>query len=227
MPSRFRRAGLVALAALSCVAVPALAAPDYNATLSASVTSFAWDGGPGTSAEKTEALEYTPCGSPNHHCEDLLLKLEAPGALTVEVIDAAEGEDPGDPVNSHDLDIQLFESDASGTPGKQLAATESTASNEKITKKGMKAGFYLVRVDFFRGVNLTYKGQLKFEPATVAAPVAAAPAPAVTAPAPAAAPSKPAAKPNAKKVAACKKKAKKIKNAKKRKAAMKRCTKKR
>jgi hypothetical protein len=68
MSSRSRRAGLIALAAACCAAVPALAAPDYNATLSASVTTFAWDGGPGSGFNKTEALEYTPCGSPNHDC---------------------------------------------------------------------------------------------------------------------------------------------------------------
>lgn len=223
--SMLKRIGLLAAAALCCAAAPALAEPAFNTTLSASATSYAWEGNPGNGFNKTEALEFTPCGSPNHDCEDVLVKLDNAGQLSAEIKTPSEPDDASDAGNATDLDLYLFESNAAGEPGKELVSTNSTSAQEKITKKGLLPGFYLVRVDYYRGVQTTYSGKLDFAAAASALPTAAAPA----APAPAAAP-QPAARPKpkqtaAKKRAACKKKAKKIRNAKKRKKALKRCAK--
>ena len=230
MSSRTRRIGLAVVAAFCCTAAPAQAEPAFNTTLSASTTNYAWEGNPGNGFNKTELLEYTPCGSPNHDCEDVLVKLESAGQLTAEIAAPSEPSDEEDPGNVADLDLFLFESNAAGEPGKNLASTNSTSAQEKITKKGLLPGFYLVRIDYYRGVNLSYSGKLNLIPAESAA----APAPPATTTPPAVAPTPPATKPapssnaNAKKKqAACKKKAKKIKNAKKRKKALKRCSKKR
>lgn len=227
MSSRTRRIGVAVAAALLCAAAPAHAEPAFTTTLSASTTSYAWDGNPGNGFNKTELLEYTPCGSPNHDCEDVLVKLENAGQLTAEIKAPSEPSDADDPGNIADLDLWLYESNASGEPGKVLASTNSTSAQEKITRKGLLPGYYLVRIDYYRAVQLTYSGTLTLLPAESAlAPAApAATAPAVTEPAPAATPKK--SKKAKKKRAACKKKAKKIKNAKKRRKAMKRCGKKR
>lgn len=220
MPSTIRRTGLAAVAALLCGAAPALAAPAFTTTLSASTTGFAWDGNPGSGFNKTELLEYTPCGSPNHDCEDVLVKLEDAGALTAEIKTPSEPTDEDDAANLTDLDLFLLESNAAGEPGKTLVSTASTSAQEKITKKGLLPGFYLVRVDYYRGFRVTYSGTLSLAPAASAlAPEPVVAQPVATAPAPA---SKPSSK---QKKAACKKKAKKIRNAKKRKQALKRCNK--
>ena len=231
MSSRTRRTGLAVAAAFFCAAAPAAAEPAFSTTLSSSTTTYAWDGNPGNGFNKTELLEYTPCGSPNHDCEDVLVKLDAAGQLTAEIVAPSEPSDAEDPGNAADLDLFLFESNAAGEPGKVLASTNSTSAQEKITKKGLLPGFYLVRVDYYRGVNLSYSGTLNLLPAaSAAAPTpSTAPTTPTTAPTqPAPSSTQPATKPSPKKkAAACKKKAKKIKNAKKRKKALKRCSKKR
>jgi hypothetical protein len=238
MLSRTRKIGLAATAALGCAVAPALAEPAFNTTLSSSTTSYAWEGNPGTGFNKAPANEQTPCGSPNHDCEDILVKLDVAGALTAEIVTPSEPDNEAEATgNMVDLDLQLYKSNAAGEPGDILASTNSESAQEKVSKKGLPAGFYIVRVDFYRAQNTGYSGTIKLDPATSSvapqpaptAPVAAAPAPASSAPAAPAPATKPApaSAPAKKKAAACKKKAKKIKNAKKRKAALKRCGKKR
>jgi hypothetical protein len=147
------------------IAAPASAAPDYTATLSAAATTFAWDGGPGNGFNKTEALAVTPCGSPNHDCEDLLAKVDTTGSVLAQIVDPDEATD-NDTANTRDLDLVIFQSDASGAEGKQLKSTEGLGSSEKVTFSVPNPGYYLVRVDFYRGANVTYKGTLTLSPDT-------------------------------------------------------------
>ena len=215
-----KRTILGSLAAALAVAVPALAAPDQSATLSASTPKFTWEGAPqishGPPLYDHDSRVATPCKTPARPCDYVLLNVTELGKFSVKV----EGEDGTG--GTTDPDAYLYESDSSGTQGKELASSAASGP-DTVTYKVAKPGYFLAVVDVYHGYNAGYKGTATFTPA-----VAPAPAPAPTPP-PAAAPAQQTpdgtAKPRASKKAACKKKAKKIKKAAKRKKALKRCAK--
>jgi hypothetical protein len=230
-------ASLVAAGALA--AAPAAIAADQQGTVSPSSPSFAWDGGPGTSLGANvpglggaSVGNFVGCFDTIADCEEILIKVDAPGTLTLTTDSADDANDT--------IDMYLYPSDASGEyddSEEDLAAGggAGTTGDEKIVAK-VKAGYYMVQIKFFLAQDDTYKGSavLSGFPAPAApAPVVAAPqAPAET-PQPAAQqPAQPAQQqqsaPPAKKPskrAACQKKAKKIKNKAKRAKALKKCKK--
>ena len=214
-----RLAVAATLAALAIFVAPAHAAPNRTTTMSASALTYTWEGGPangvgqnGTGGSPVGFATFR-CMQVLYECDDTLVELKEGGALTAD-IKAGSG--------SNDLDVRIIKSDSSGTADAAengIAFDEQTNADAKVTAKGLKPGFYVVRVLFFNAVQGTYDGMLTFAPPPPPAP-APAPLPAVTTP--------PAAKPPAKKPskkAACQKKARKIKSKSKRKKALKRCAK--
>ena len=211
-----RLISLVLVAIAGLVAVPALAAPAREGTVSAAAPIFAWDGGPGNGiGQGVAAVRCTPA---IYECEDTLIDLKDPGDLFAE----AKGGD-----GANDIDIAIYASDASGTtdsppggPDNPLVEDISEGKDAKVTAKKLKPGFYVVRVRTFDGVQAVWKGKAELKLPPPPAP-AVAPAPVAT-PTPAATP-KPAKKTSKRK--ACEKKAKKIKNKRKRAKALKKCKK--
>lgn len=220
MTLRNSRIAAIAVGVCALVAVPALAAPDQTAVLSAATPKFEWDGAVSVSAGVPNGVrESIPCKTPGARpCEDVLLEVKDAGKLTVKV-DGGPGGPPED-----DVDVTLYESDKSGAAGKQLAQGIAAGPDQVSAK--VVPGYYLAQVEYYRAKGSAYHGvaTLAATPAAVTPVVVPVTPPAVSAPAPAAN-SKPA--PAGKKNAAkkCKKAAKKIKNASKRKKALKRCAK--
>ena len=235
---------------LSCAAAVLLAAApsahaqaDRTGTIGATAPSFAWDGGPGTSVGANAGPlggvsvgNLIGCFEGIADCENTLLKVEAPGTLTLTADSADDSKDV--------LDLYLYETNEAGEFDDQATdmaegGGAGTTGDEKIVAK-VKPGYYMVHIKFFLAEADTYKGLAvlsDFPAPPAAAPVApttptTAPAPAPQQSAPASQPAPPAqphsadqpAKKKSKK-AACQKKAKKIKNKAKRKKAMKRCAK--
>jgi hypothetical protein len=235
---------------LSCAAVALLAAAptagaaDRTGAVSATTPSYAWDGGPGTSiganagpAGGISAGNLIGCFEGIADCEDTLIKVEAPGTLTLTADSADDANDV--------LDMYLYETNEAGEFDNQATDMSegggaSTTGDEKIVA-AVKPGYYMVHIKFFLADADTYKGLavLSGFPApakppvttttTTTAPAPAAEQPAAPQPQPAAPAQpqnadQPAAKKKSKK-AACQKKAKKIKNKAKRKKALKKCAK--
>jgi hypothetical protein len=244
------RFGLLTIAIAALAASPASAEPYKTSTLDAAAPKYDWDGS-GSGVSKPFGLVGEPsnlgCGSfpDGNDCQDILLKLDAPGDLTV-TLDIADAESVPDPTGIFggslagypDIDMYPYKADASGAPtGDPLSTDAATAEpSETFTLKNLAKGSYVVQVEFFNGVEASYTASAVLsnfpapEPVVVTTPEApAAPAaPAAqpqAAPAPAAQPAEPAAKKKPSKKAACVKKAKKVKKAKARKKALAKCKK--
>lgn len=146
--------------ALSATAV-ALAAPNREATLSASVVKFDYDGGPVSGA----LFDVT--------VDDTLIKLDAPGALGVKITEFSNPD-----VN--DLDMALYKSDASGEPIGDPLVEGQEIGEENVSVKGLSAGFYLINVYAFTGVEATFKGSATLTPSGGAPAPSTDPAPGET-----------------------------------------------
>jgi len=91
-------------------------------------------------------------------CDDTLIHVTETGDFTVEEAGTADGP-PSNPVEGADLDLYLYNSDASGAV-KDLAdygdqgTTES--ASESISVPLIEPGYYVARVVFYNAVNGSY-----------------------------------------------------------------------
>jgi hypothetical protein len=134
-------------AALTAVA---LAAPARTVTLDAGGPAAAWTGGPisGAAAE-SDVGDQIPCG-PGKECDDTLIKAGARGQLDVKT-------DSSDP-QAEDMDLYLYQSDASGSAGKFIKSSAGGSPKEEVTAN-VEAGYYLARMVAAASLNGTYTGQ--------------------------------------------------------------------
>jgi hypothetical protein len=149
-----RRSPLVLVAVLALagvLALPAFAAPDRKTSLSATTTSFEWDGGPVTG---------TPVNDVD--TDDTLLKIETPGSLKVET------KEPDD--TAFDIDIWLYKSNAAGDPQGEPIKKAETGSAEETVTATVAEGYYLVHVLGFASVEGMFKGSAKLTPDTGGTP---------------------------------------------------------
>jgi hypothetical protein len=150
----------LAVAIALATAGPASAAPDRSATLSASSTDFKWTGqiGVGVTALTTFHDTY-PCNMPAHTCDFTLLHVTAPGKVTVKTSANASP-------NTLDIDLWVYNSDASGTKGKQKAMSAATGANpnEQVAFTVEEPGYYLVEGEYDISAGGTYEGEAKLEP---------------------------------------------------------------
>lgn len=159
-----RKTLLAALCATLLLAAPAAAQQmDYEGTLNASSTTFAWDGGPGSGFTYTSSVaNNVPCDTPGlRDCEYLLLNVQVGGDLTL-TIDGQED-------TLEDIDVHLYQSNASGEAGKLVVEGTSPEPDEKISKARLPAGYYLAMMDYYLGAG-TYKGTVAFKPSGATPP---------------------------------------------------------
>ncbi len=153
---------LIAVGAALTFAAPATAAPDRTATLGAGAPSFSWSGASSTGFVTTgDVGDQVPCDGPGKPCDDTLLKVESPGVLTLKT----EGDGTG---GDMDVDLFLYESDASGTVGKKLKESAGETTSEAIAIK-VAPGYYLVQVEYYLQLGAGFKGSAVLE--TAAEPV--------------------------------------------------------
>jgi hypothetical protein len=166
---------VAAVTAALLAAAPAAAATDYTGSLSAASTSFAWDGGPGNGIFATSSVtSQVGCDKPGYDCETLLLNVETPGALAVKI--------EGQGANTRDIDLHVYQSDASGKQGKLVGEAASDQPVEQVAKANAAAGHYLVVVDYYIALAGTYKGTATLKPPAGAAAAGASSGPANLAP---------------------------------------------
>jgi hypothetical protein len=138
-----------------------------------------------------DTMDEVGCQPGIHDCYDTLVELKAPGKFTAKSACSAP--------NGQDVDMQLFESDAAGKVGKELAESAATGliCDESVSVNAKKAAFYIVRVDYAVAVQASADVVATFVATAAPAPAAG---PAASTPAADAAPAAKAAKPAGKKV---------------------------
>jgi len=157
-------------AALLALAPAAMAAPARTGTVAVG-TEFAWDGGPFNGiAALQDISDVTGCTPGIAECDDTLLKIEATGALAVQIGEAS--------TSAPDLDLYIHESDEAGKDGTILKSSAGPTADEQTTLD-VEPGYYLVRVRAAISFGGTYKGK-----ATLEAPPVEPPPPGGTPPPP-------------------------------------------
>lgn len=152
LPGISKLAGPLAVTALLATAAVAWAAPDRETAMSASVSSYKWDGGPVTGS---------PFASVDD--DDTLIALDAPGTLKVVFSEADD--------SAVDIDLYIFKSDAAGKPvGDAIVSSEEGGSDEMAQAKISAPGKFLVRAQGFAAAEGFYKGAATFTSSAAAAP---------------------------------------------------------
>ncbi|HEX8085707.1 MAG TPA: CocE/NonD family hydrolase [Solirubrobacteraceae bacterium] len=129
---------------LALSASPALAAPAYEGSISASQPTFAWTGGPISGGN----FIGEPCG-PSRQCEDTLLHVGDGG--TVKIHWKASG--PGD---QGWMNVEVFKSDAEGNPEGDAVMGGGAFDNEGSVSGRLEAGDYVVQFSALLSVAATY-----------------------------------------------------------------------
>ncbi len=154
---RIRTLALATTAAALTITGAAQAAPNRTGTLSGPGAEYKWDGGPiSGAAATTDVYDALGCTPGLIECDDTLLKVDTAGSLTIKTGDAS--------ASAVDMDLFVYQSDASGTQGKLLKSSGGTDVNES-TNFDADPGYYLVRMEAATSAQGTYKGT-----ATLAAP---------------------------------------------------------
>ena len=153
-----RYCAVIAVGAALTFAAPAAAAPDRTATLGAGLPAFSWSGASNTGFVTTgDVGDQVPCDGPGKPCDDTLLKVESPGVLTLKT----EGDGSG---GDMDVDLFLYESDASGAVGKKLKESAGETPAEAIAIE-VAPGYYLVQVEYYLQLGAGFKGSAALETA--------------------------------------------------------------
>ena len=159
--------GAVLISAM-VMALPAGAAPARTTALDSVAREFKWSHGPVTAigtdyAHPMESAPFGMCHDPGYPCDDTLIELkEAGGKL---VLNTVSDEELPDGVRYRpDIDIFLYKSDANGTVGALAGESATPDASERITLNKAPAGFYLLRVAYWSGVNVSYDGTATFTP---------------------------------------------------------------
>ena len=152
-------------AVLALVGGAASAAPARSTTLDTATQKFEWSDGPELFPMGTNATEppVAMCEEPGFPCDETLIQLtEANGKLKI-VTTADEGLPDGVRYRP-DIDIYLYKSDANGTVGAEVARSETPERIETIQVNKAAAGYYLLRVAYWSGINVSYNGVATFTP---------------------------------------------------------------
>ena len=155
---------LIAMGAvLALVGGAANAAPARSATLDSANLKYEWSDGPTMGIGSDVANPFTMCDDPGFPCDDTLIQLtEAGGKL--KIVTTADEELPDGVRYRPDIDIYLYKSDANGTVGSEVTRGETPDRTETVQINKAAAGYYLLRVAYFSGINVSYDGVATYTP---------------------------------------------------------------
>jgi hypothetical protein len=162
MTTTIRRALAVVAVAAALTPAAASAAPDRKGAIDTNAPEFAWDTKLGTGFTTVSNLhDKIPCGTPLvHDCDFTLIQVTGPGSVAI----SNESSDP----NAVDSDLYVYDSDADGTKGDQLAssAQSSPTPNEATAVDvGDGVSWLLIETDYCDNIGGTIHGKATFTPA--------------------------------------------------------------
>jgi hypothetical protein len=161
---------LGALVAVALTAI-AVAKPANKVKLGGGTYSAKWEGvGSGTLGDQ-QVMDQVGCQPTIHDCYETLIEVTEAGSLTVKTKDS---EDPQCKAGTCDTDLQIFSSDSSGTPKKELmeSAQGTPTSNETVSVKVGGPGFYVARIDYSICAQCTIPAEATLKPSGTATPPA-------------------------------------------------------
>jgi hypothetical protein len=157
--------GACVVAAALLPAASALAAPDHSFELSSAQPTASWQGKLGSGLITLSGINALPgCGTPTvHDCDYTLLHVTEPGSIEVDT--SADGP------NSHDVALQVYDSDATGTKGDSETGNvdASDATESAAVENDQPAGadiYYLVEISYLTVIEGQPNGKATFTPAT-------------------------------------------------------------
>jgi hypothetical protein len=141
-------------------AAPAAAAPDRTAPdFTSAPGTYTWTGKLGVGiAPLTQVDQRIPCGTPGHDCDYTLFHTTAPGTLSA-VSSTADKQ-------SVDVDLYIYESDASGTQGELWSSSTGGTADEAVTADATGNQWWLVVANYATVVGGTYNGVASFTPSS-------------------------------------------------------------
>ena len=143
----------VCLATFAALAGTAAAA-DHTGSVSASAP-FKWHGGPLTGTfSTTDVYGNIPCDAPGNDCDDTLINVSVPSGSTAQATVSITGPD------GNDLDLFVYQSDASGTVGDGVSSSAGSTADETTTFD-VAPGYYLIRVVAATATAAEYDGDAK------------------------------------------------------------------
>jgi hypothetical protein len=159
---------LAAVAAISVAAI-ALAEPANKVKLGGGTYSAKWEGTGSGSLATQDAMDAAGCQPGLHECYDTLIEVTEPGTLGVKT---SNSEDPACKSTACDTDLQIFQSDASGEPKKELqeSAAATPTSEEAVSVRVTTPGFYLARIDYAICASCTVPAEATLKPTGVVTP---------------------------------------------------------
>jgi hypothetical protein len=157
----FAIAALVALAISSI----ALAEPARTVKLGGGTYKQNWESTGSGSLGTQDAMDAAGCQPNVHDCDDTLIEVTESGSLVVKTTDSKS---PQCPKGTCDTDLQLFSSDASGEPKKELqeSAQADVTSNETVSAR-VTPGFYIARVDYAICASCTIPAEAVLKPSGI------------------------------------------------------------
>jgi hypothetical protein len=114
-------------------------------------------------------MDAAGCQPTIHDCYDTLIEVTEPGTLAVKTTNS---QDPACKGGTCDTDLQIFQSDSSGEPKKELqeSAQADPTSNEAVSVKVAAPGFYLARIDYAICASCTVPAEATLKPTGTTTP---------------------------------------------------------
>lgn len=134
----------VALAALAVSSI-AFAAPARTVKIGSGTYKQTWTGTGSGALATQDAMDAAGCQPGIHDCDDTLIEVTEAGSLTVKTAESPDPQCKG----ACDTDLQLFASDASGEPKKELQeSAQATPTTVESVSARVSPGFYVARIDY-------------------------------------------------------------------------------
>ncbi|CAA9491888.1 MAG: hypothetical protein AVDCRST_MAG85-1274, partial [uncultured Solirubrobacteraceae bacterium] len=131
---------------IALMASTAFAAPARTVELGYGKTAATWQAAGSGAIALAEAHAVVGCQPAVNGCDDTLVQITTPGALNVKTTCTAS---PATPLGSApDVDVHIYESDASGKKGDELGEGGVTFGPNETVTEGVETGFYVVEIHF-------------------------------------------------------------------------------
>jgi hypothetical protein len=151
------------LAAIALLGMPAAGHAAAGGDVSLT-TPFAWSGGPGQGLYVGVLLDIAGGSSEDvqctkvYECDSTLLRVTERGDLAIHM-DGDPGLTPQTGQADADIDLYLFESDAQGVIGEEVTRSATISIDEELYAPDLAPGYYVARVQYYIGVNLSYTAE--------------------------------------------------------------------
>jgi hypothetical protein len=131
------------------LAVPSSANADRTLTLSSASRTATWEAAPSAWLDVVPAVNLVRCADPVVMCDETLLKVAAPGGLSVEVRHHIGPYEP--PYVG--FRVRVYRSDVDGARGPVVAESHDYSKAATVSRAGLTSDYYLVELSWSQGAG--------------------------------------------------------------------------